>query len=320
MSRNNKKNNTYFFSSSDISLIINYATGLELLCYELIPIGVMTYTISCKTIDNNEYIIRIYPHGREDILKKEIVIIKRCRGINLPVPDVIATSENGPAIGASYFVYRKIEGIMLSTYLDKIGNPNIDYVSDQLIDIFHRLSTLDMKKYGELENGYEANYLHWNDFVADSILQGRDGIISSNIITKNKIEKIERSILSTLNSLSGINGNLLWGDVSIDNILVTQNGKISGIIDFESCLSGPGNYAIGYFLNTLSPKSISHTSLFHNLSRKYNDFNTDVYSFCFLRAYRLAKFIEHSPPAGKKRDKLIDIFPGLTWAIRFFNE
>ncbi|MEZ2636572.1 phosphotransferase family protein [Morganella morganii] len=315
-----KKKENSLFSMNEISLVINYATGLELLCYKLIPIGVMTYTILCKTKNNREYIIRAYPHGREHILGTEIEIINRCRKIKLPVPNVIATSIDGPKIGLSYFVYDKIEGMMLSTYLDKVNNPNIDYVSGQLIDLFKKLSSLDIKKYGELESGYEATCSNWNEFITNSIKQGRKGIISSNILPLHQMEKIERLVLSNINSLDEASGKLLWGDVSVDNILVTEDGEISGIIDFESCLSGPGNYTIGYFLNTLSPKSITHASLFHDLSRKCNTFNDDIYSFCFLRAYRLARFIDCSPPTGEKRDLLIDIFPGLEWAIYFFND
>ncbi|EOW0015263.1 TPA: phosphotransferase family protein [Klebsiella pneumoniae] len=315
-----EKNDNPLFSMNDISLVINYATGLELLYFKLIPIGVMTYTILCKAENNREYIMRVYPHGREDILGAEIEIITRCREIKLPVPNVIATSLDGPKIGLSYFVYDKIEGMMLSDYLDKVNSPNVDYVSDQLIDLFKKISSLDIKKYGELESGYKAVCSSWSEFVSNSITQGRKGVISSNILPIHKIKKIERLVLSNLNSLDKVSGKLLWGDVSVDNILVTENGEISGIIDFESCLSGPGDCTIGYFLNTLSPKSVTHASLFHDLSRKCNTFNDDVYSFCFLRAYRLARFIDCSPPAGEKRDMLIDIFPGLEWAICFFND
>lgn len=320
MQKNKEEITSPIFSSKNISLIINYATGFELLCHELIPIGVMTYTILCKTKNNLEYIIRVYPYGRENVLKKEIEIIARCKKIKLPVPNIIATSENGPTIGLSYLVYKRIEGMMLSTYLDKFRNPNISYISNQLIDIFNRLSSLSIKKYGELENGYEASYSSWNEFVSDSINQGREGFIHSNIIPNKKIIKIEDFIFLNLIKPNEPSGQLLWGDVSIDNILVTKNGEISGIIDFESCLSGLKNCTIGYFLNTLSPKSISHTLLFHDLSMKCNSFSDDIYSSCFLRAYRLARFIKQSPPARQKRDTLIDIFPGLVWAIYFFNE
>lgn len=297
--------------------IIKYATGKEVLVFEPISIGVMTHKILCKTEDNRKYIIRIYPRGRENILESEVQIIIRFRKIGLPVPNIITTSINGPNIGLNYFVYPRIEGMMLSSYLNNIEKPKIDFISTQLINIFNKLSSLKIENYGELVNGYKANYHHWNEFITDSIKNGRDGFYNSDIFPKDRFKAIEKIIIPNLNKSIKCDNHLIWGDTSIDNILVKKTGEISGVIDFESCLSGPQNCTIGYFINTLTPRSGPHESLVDCLLK--NIINKDeIYSFSVLRAYRLCRFINAPLPTGRKRDALIDIFPGLKWASDFF--
>lgn len=312
-------NKTPPFPCRIIPEIIRHATGKEVITFEPIPIGVMTYKTLCKTKDNFKYILRVYPHGREDVLEKELQIIARCRELGLSVPNIIATSLNGPDIGLRYFVYPRIEGMMLSSYL-KTKNPKIDYIGNQLIAIFDKLSSLQIKNSGELINGYSANYSYWSEFLADSIENGRNAFYNSNCIPKEKVRQVEDMVISYLKTPITSDNYFIWGDTGIDNILVEKNGKISGLIDFESCLSGPKNCTLGYFLNTLTPKIKTHESLANHLVSKSNALNEEIYSFSLLRAYRLAKFINRPLPTGIKRDLLIDIFPGLKWASDFFTD
>ncbi|EMV7407623.1 TPA: phosphotransferase family protein [Enterobacter soli] len=297
--------------------VIKYATGKETISFEHIPIGVMNYKILCITESDEKYIIRIYPHGREGILKKELQIINRCSQIGIPVPNILTTSLSGPNIGFNYLVYPKIEGMMLSSYLNEIENPKIDYIGHQLLNIFKKISSLKIKNYGDLENGFNAYYTEWDRFVTESIKNGRDGLYKSNIIPRNIFLKVEDFITSKLNNNIKPESCLIWGDTSIDNILVNRTGEISGIIDFESCLSGPSNCTIGYFIDTLNPKLKTHELLAGYLLDKSKVDNDEIYSFSLLRAYRLAEFISIPLPTGRQRDMLIDIFPGLKWVSDF---
>ncbi|EOU9538598.1 aminoglycoside phosphotransferase family protein [Cronobacter dublinensis] len=307
------------FHIDKIPEVIKCSTGKDIVSFEPIPVGVMNYKILCVTENGEEYIIRIYPFGRESILEKEMHVIMRCNKIGLPVPDIIITSLNGPDIGLNYLVYPKIEGMMLSSYLDEVENPDIDYIGCQLLNLFKKISTLKVKNHGDLINAYEASHADWNEFLNESIKKGREGLYKSQIVSEDTLFiELERFIISNLSKKNDPDNCLIWGDTSIDNILIKSNGEISGIIDFESCVSGLHNCTVGYFISTLKPKHKNHELLANFILDKSKIDNDEVYSFSLLRAYRLAEFINMPLPTGKKRDMLIDIFPGLKWAVDYF--
>jgi aminoglycoside phosphotransferase (APT) family kinase protein len=109
--------------------------------------------------------------------------------------------------------------------------------------------------------------------------------------------------------------SLVWGDINFENILVTDDAQIAGLIDFEGCMSGDPLATLGYGYAVHGEDPFFQLMLQAALGLAPTQQDARVAWYALLRALRLARYAHFALPTGRPRDALVKIVPGMVPAL-----
>jgi aminoglycoside phosphotransferase (APT) family kinase protein len=205
--------------------------------------GYNSQVFDIKT-SKRELIIKIISKSEENAKKDINVRNFLSEKIPLfPTPKTIMFNNAQTIVPFSYSIMSKIKGLTLSKAYEKMSNKESFF--EQLGELKGELNSINNNLFGDLDFNLEikSKYKDWISFIEKRF---------NKQINKLKINKeCEDKFINELIKFWNSNKNILnrdvgpcfcHGDTSQSNILVTNTGKVSGIIDFEYAKWGGGIY------------------------------------------------------------------------------
>jgi aminoglycoside phosphotransferase (APT) family kinase protein len=156
----------------------------------------------------------------------------------------------------------------------------------------------------------------WEDFVDESMRVGLDAIRRHTLLDEELADNIAIVVERRAGRRDHAQHRLVWGDINFGNVLVAANDSVSGLIDFEGCLSGDPLATLGYGF------AVHGTQPFYALvlqawPQLLTQADQDTIArYALLRALRLARYAHLPLPTGRPRDRLLEIFPGVVPALK----
>ena len=295
--------------------LVRKITGGKMVEAHEIKIGIMTFKFLVTLSTGQKYIVRFYPRSRSFVVRYEPDIIGRCQAAGLPAPEVICDSRNGPRTELEYMIYPFINGTSLSEVYSSLEEAARMKIADQLVPLIAKISEIALEGFGELLDGQRAKLNSWSEFLEQTC---HTGIVSARrygLFSERDICNLE-SLLPELTSLPPLqSGRLVWGDISLENLIVEKDGSIAGILDFEGALSGDHLVNLGF-----CHARCYGTGFFEALIRAWperfsEDQQRNIKLYSLLRALRLAKFAHLPLPTGVPSDRIINVLPGFGPAL-----
>jgi aminoglycoside phosphotransferase (APT) family kinase protein len=301
--------------------IVSELTGAKSLAARLIHHGVMTFKCEVETETAGAFMVRFYPAGRESVVRCEPDLLARCRDAGMGVPTVIGDSRTGPTAPLSYMAYHRIDGDMLSRRLCSLDASRQIALARELADDLQCLQHIEFRGYGELQSASGARAASWPEFVAASCRAGVGALDENEALDKTTRDAIRQVVDRAAALPHATRPLLVWGDINFDNIIVNDDGRIAGLIDFESCLSGDPLATLGYGFAVHG-----HLPFFAELLKACcpgglsQEESDRVMLYALLRGLRLARYAHLPLPTGHSRDPLVEVFPGVLPALAHLSE
>lgn len=201
-------------------------------------------------VGERELVLKVSPHEGPRF-GGEYWALKQCSQNNIPVPKALALGTVRPKLPypTRYLLATRIPGKRVqspsrlklrsaktSNYLRKAGY------------LLSKVHTIKTRGFGWLGTNGKGVYKSWKEFLLEPILNEKllPYLSEEGFIDKN----LEKSIPNFLNSeeeyLQLESPFLLHGDFFLDHIF-TNKGRVSGVIDFENCISGDPLYDLATF-------------------------------------------------------------------------
>jgi len=226
--------------------VMHRVLGEEPIRVDYVPIGGMTHKFAVTDAAGSQYILRIYPASRSEVVHVEPDVLRRCREAGVRVVEVITDSRCGPHADFSYIIYRRIPGERLTLVLESLATGVKNRLACEIVQQLALLNDICMTGYGDLQDSRTGKLISWKDFIDEALLLGTEALQQYSLLPSGLLERLAILRERTGIYLSETAPRLVWADVSMDNILVDNQGRLSGLIDFESCLSGDGLLSLGY--------------------------------------------------------------------------
>ena len=276
--------------------------------------GMMTFKYRVRTERGDDVMVRFYPTGRSSVVRQEPDLVTRCKEAGLPVPVVIGDSRSGPPAPLDYMVYSRIAGETLADSLPNLDETQLKRLATDLARHLRHLQKVTIKGAGDLVSGTAAGETSWETFVTHSMKLGLDAVRKHALLAPSLASALERAVQAGPPAPVRLTGRLVWGDINFENILVTENATVAGLIDFEGCLSGDPLATLGY-----CHAAQGTSPFFRILLRVWPAFVSERHAwvawYALLRALRLARYAHLALPTGRPRDPLVRIVPGIVSAI-----
>jgi len=172
-----------------------------------------------------------------------------------------------------------------------------------------------MTGYGDLVNAFHGRFTSLIDFVDSSFAQGILGARNHELLptkTLSELEIVHRKLKSLVPDAPS---TLVWGDVAPDNIIIDDQDRLAGLIDFEGALAGDPIINLGYCYSRYCK-----TDFFDAIVRNWPlSLGTDhwrrIELYAVLRAVRILRFAHEPLPNAQPRTPIEQLLPGFVDAI-----
>lgn len=227
-------------------LIINLFKGVvkaeDIVHIDLLDEGCRTTNYMISTKSENKYLLKIF-YENDKSYKKDISLFNMIKN-NIPVQDILKIDRDMRINNKEYIIYRYIDGNTISQWL-KQGKKLTKELLISVASILGQIHNIKFETRGYLDE--KLNVTNEVEPIANLF----DKHINDNVklrLGNENINKIKSIIYKYEEELSYIekDSRLIHGDFQGTNIII-NNETVSGIIDWEFCMSGSPLMDMGQF-------------------------------------------------------------------------
>ena len=255
-----QKHSQFAVSPEVVEAAVEKAVGKKPISISRIISGEVNEVYDAGTEGDN-VIVRI-SHNDENRFIPEKWAIDKARELGIPAPEILLIEEVedcGKKVNVA--VERKLPGISLRETV-KLGKLSDEQVRDIVLkagEILARIHSITPQKFGGLYKDGVGGHDTWKSYMLLPLrLQRVEGLLKSATkadIPKSDIDRTLRILVDNADMYKDVNPHLLHADFGPKHILI-QDGKISGILDFENAKSGDPTHDFAwwsYFGKTRPP-------------------------------------------------------------------
>ncbi len=165
----------------------------------------------------------------------------KCQGVGLPVPKYLILDLSKKTVPLNYCVENFLDGKELD--ISKLS----DKALKSLALALRRINSIKTKGWGLISRKSKRGlYKSWESYLISTCNLGIKTLIKHRILPASKIEEIEKLCTKESSKIKIRSPRLLHGDFNLKNVLF-KNGKVSGILDMEACMSGDPLFDVAIF-------------------------------------------------------------------------
>lgn len=163
------------------------------------------------------------------------------KAAGIPTPDVIAVDTRRTLVPQDYIVMTRVSGQPVIDTWDDLTPSQRERLAVEAGEILARMHAIPFETYGRLY-GQEEVYGSWREYVQAYFARYAAQALDEQIIDPALAARLERALTRHSSLLEGVTeARLIHWDYHFENIL-QQDGKITGVLDFEWALSGDPVY------------------------------------------------------------------------------
>ncbi len=218
----------------------------------------LTYQLD---VENKTYVLRRPPHGaikRGHDMRREYKVLSGLNSVFSKTPKVYSYTEDKTIIGASFYIMKKIDGVILTAKeadKRKISKEGYQKISDRWLDAFVELHKIDYKNCGLEDLGRPDGYVDRQVFN-----WGKQYLKAST----QKVDEADK-VMSWMenNKPKTTDFCLIHNDFKYDNIIFKDDSwnEILSILDWEMCTIGDPLMDLGtslaYWFVASDPQELS---------------------------------------------------------------
>lgn len=270
---------------------------------ETIKQGVMTDTYKVK-IGDGFIAVRCYPKGREWLanVEYEYLIEFQKKGIKAPIPIALSNQDSS----VSYLIYKWIEGRTLREVCNNLSSEELTHICEEILLNYNLISCIPSSKYGRVIKDRQYEHPSWRHFLKYEIDASRKYFLKEH-------DYHHACICNGLYSFADLipepDCNLVWSDLSLDNIIINDDNQLAGFIDFEGLISGDPLLGFGYLKSQEPNEQITKKLIELHTQQLDKEIEKRIDFYSVFRYIRLAPYSKYDTPNGSARTSLDSFLP-----------
>ncbi|MGB8840746.1 MAG: aminoglycoside phosphotransferase family protein [Aliidongia sp.] len=199
------------------------------------------YVYDVKLTDGRSAVVRIGLPEQRDALDAAARWSDRLRPLGIPLPEVLArdlTSEF-PCI-----ILERLRGTDLRRVVHKLSLPALGHIAGMVATVQALVANLPSEgRFGFAMDAGSAPYIRWSDVLAQSLAQSRSAIRRASLMDEAAADEVERRFARYVKRLDGTPSTPFLPDTTVRNVIVSEGGLFSGIVDIDRLCWGDPRYA-----------------------------------------------------------------------------
>lgn len=236
-----------FLKREDIEILVvdAFGPGSTVKDYNEMTQGWYNTIYSIQLHNDQEVILKIAPPANiktlryeQNIMNTEVSVLRLLKNTNIPVPTVYYYNETGKDLIPSHFFMEKISGDSYSNAKETLSTDKQMRIEKELGYYNRCINEIMGDKFGYYSQP-DKNFDHWFDafycMFQDILLDGKEYEVKLPI-SYDELDTLLKHSSYAFESIK--EPRLIHWDLHDGNVIVTQDGRINGIIDCDRALWG----------------------------------------------------------------------------------
>lgn len=270
------------------------------------------YVFEAAFSNNAPMVVRIAAEHSRAAMIGASILSHSLRPLGVPLPKIIAEDLRAEF---AYVVLERLPGRDLRDVIENISNGKLRAIAERIVAAQNIVSrTPSAGRFGYAVAPGDAPRESWSQVLDDSIIRSRERIVSARIFDTEFADRAAASVDEMRRVLDRLPSTPFLHDTTIKNVIVTDDGMFSGIVDVDDLCFGDPRYVVALTLAALRNA---------NASTHYIDEWMGLAGFAEDRIFRLyvtlfildfmsevgQKFNDNpSPSSSSNREHLVKLF------------
>lgn len=297
-------------------LIVATIQGSRNLEVHRINAGIMTHKFRV-TVDNvDSFVVRFYPPSRSFVVDYEPDLVNRFKAHGIATPEVVADSRSGPPAPLHYMVYRMIAGSSLESRMPSLSEASLKKIATTLTTHISEMAALPVAGWGDFADGLHGKSNSWFEFMHDSLFEGLSVARAEKLLPPARLADIDTIVFNLKQFAPPSQPAVTWADVSPEHVILDENDRVTGIIDFEGSLAADLLLNYGFLFARYRGSKFAHYLFEASRLGLPEHLHVRVHLYAVLRALRILRHGTRPLPTGASRSPINAFLPGLDFSMR----
>ncbi|MBI1281946.1 MAG: phosphotransferase [Anaerolineaceae bacterium] len=224
----------------DAIRILHDALGKQVQSIHRFPTGLAHYVYDVETDENEKLVIRLARPNLKYFFEGALNWYEPLRRKNVPLPELYFSSLDDAQYGFPMMIMERLPGKDLNEVYTHLTTDQKHRIADQIIAIQQSVATLPMGKgYGYARSADDPSlYPTWLNVLEASIQRSQHRFETTGFAGYQAIQKVKQAIDAHGDYFKTVLPICFLDDTTTKNVLVDDNGLLSGIVDVDAVAFG----------------------------------------------------------------------------------
>jgi aminoglycoside phosphotransferase (APT) family kinase protein len=226
------------------------ATGADALAVRRFSGGIDHYVFEATFADRPRLVVRIGRPASRQSMEAGLSLHRRLRAMGAPLPEIVAADLNH---AWPHVVMERLAGSDLGGVISALPHASLAPIAAKVAEaqaIAARLPTSG--RYGYAAEAEQAPLTSWSQVLDANLARSRSRIAEAGLFDQGPVDTVAALVAAARAELDAMPAVPFLHDTTTKNVIVTDAGSFSGIVDVDDLCFGDPRYAPALTLASLA--------------------------------------------------------------------
>lgn len=203
--------------------------------------GLRHFVFEVEFEERPSVVMRLASGDNRAKIADAVRLSKLLRPLGIPLPALIAADTIGPY---PYMVLERLAGVDLGQAMNQLSEAALDTIAARVVAAQKVVAGLPAAgRFGYAALAEEAPFPAWSHVLDDGLNGARARLQSARLFDVSVVDRVAACIEKDRHLIDAMNATPFLHDTTTKNVIVTEEGAFSGIVDVDSLCWGDPRFA-----------------------------------------------------------------------------
>jgi len=225
------------------------ALGRTPLAVRRFSTGSHHYVFEVTFEDRAPVVVRIAAEHSRSAMVGALKVSRLLRPLGVPLPEIISEGVNHHF---SYLVLERLPGTDLGEVMRGLSDSSLEVIATKVAQAQKITSkAVSGRRYGYSIEPANAPHERWSHVLLDNLSRSRRRIAAAKLFDGDAVDTVTKMVSAAHAELDALPPVPFLHDATTKNVIVTQEGSFSGIVDVDDLCFGDPRYVVALTLASL---------------------------------------------------------------------
>lgn len=223
-------------TAEDARRVTAEALGIEAVSARRFTTGLHHFVYEVTLTDGRTVAMRMTRPSEARFMRSAVALSRQLRPLGVPLPELLAADVDA---AFPWMLLQRLPGRDLGDVVATLSATSLKHVAERVAAAQRIAATTPSAgRYGFSPTPEGAPFGSWSEVIAADIERSRGRIASAGMFDLAVIEPLERKVSSYRAELDAVAATPFLHDTTTKNVIVTDDGEFSGIVDVDDLCYG----------------------------------------------------------------------------------